>query len=71
MVEATHVNSEVIKGDHPAANQSKHLRAEGGRTKADTAGKVDHGKLGGEWKFSKNPAFLKSRVEFFDNLLKE
>lgn len=71
MVEPTHIDDQVIKGDHPAANESKHARAEGKRTKTGTDGKVQEGKLGGELKFTKNPAFLKSRVVFFDNLLKE
>jgi hypothetical protein len=61
----------VLVNDHPAANESKHARADGKRTKAVTGGQVaDGGKVGGEWKFQKNPQFLKSRVEFFDSLLK-
>ena len=69
--EPTHISDEVIKGDHPAANENKHNIAHGARTKVGTDGKVQDGKLGGELKFVKNPAFLKSRVEFFDNLYKE
>jgi len=44
------------------------------RTKEMTLGlhKKDEGvKLGGEWKFSVNPPFLKERVEYFDKLLKQ
>jgi hypothetical protein len=72
MVESHNMDSPVTPEDHPAANASKHkaLHQDGKRTKAATDGKVDNGKLGGVLKFTKNPGFLKSRVEFFDKLLK-
>jgi len=44
------------------------------RTKAVTMGKHNHDdevKIGGEWKFSKNPAFLKERVDYWDSLYKK
>ena len=53
----------------PGQNQSKHARGDGKRTKAGTDGKVAGGKIGGEWQFAKAPAFLKSRVAYFDQLL--
>lgn len=36
-----------------------HARTEGARTKASAGPAIQHGKLGGEWKFTKNPEFLK------------
>ena len=41
------------------------------RTKATTKGSVkDEGQvmIGGEWKFNKNPAYLKFRTEVWDEL---
>ncbi len=55
----------------PHQNESKHARAEGKRTKAATAGQVAGGKIGGEHKFQKDPAFLKTRLAYFDELLAE
>lgn len=40
----------------------EHKRQEGARTKASTAGEIKESKnikIGGEWKFAKNPEFLK------------
>ena len=48
-----------------------HKRTEGARTKAATAGKIqDSGvvKIGGDWKFQKNPAFLAERVAIWKEL---
>ena len=69
----THISDPVLDGSHPEANASKkhgHERVEGKRTKDGTDGKVQDGKLGGDWHFSKNPQFLKDRVAYFDGLLK-
>jgi len=49
--------------------EEDHKRDEGARTKAATAGTVvKQGKLGGELKFTKNSAFLKERVEVWDEM---
>lgn len=48
-----------------------HKRQEGARTKASTAGEIKETKnvkIGGEWKFVKNPEFLKKRVEIWTSL---
>ena len=58
-----------VIAEAPAADQSKHERKEGKRTKASTEPSAKDGKLGGAWKFSKNPEFLKTRLAFFDELL--
>jgi len=62
--------TEVVSPEHPHQAESKHARVEGKRTKATTGESVQDGKLGGEWKFQRNPAFLKDRVQYFDSLLK-
>lgn len=41
------------------ADTHSHARLEGARTKASAGPAIQHGKLGGEWKFTKNPEFLK------------
>lgn len=67
-----HITDPVLHNEHPEANASKkhgHERVEGKRTKEGTEGKVQDGKLGGVLQFSKNPAFLKDRVAYFDGLL--
>ena len=47
----------------------EHKRQDGARTKAATAGTVKDDKhLGGEWKFSKTPQFLKDRVDIWEEL---
>jgi hypothetical protein len=61
--------TEVVSPEHPHQGESKHARIDGKRTKAATGESVKDGKLGGEWKFQKNPAFLKDRVKYFDALL--
>lgn len=68
-----HVGDEKLDGSHPAANQSKHVRLdnEGKRTKEGTGKDIRQEKIGGDWAFVKNPKFLKERVEYFDNKLKE
>ena len=54
----------------PHQTESKHALVEGKRTKAATGESVQDGKLGGDWKFQKNPSFLKDRVDYYDSLLK-
>ena len=57
--------------DAPHQVQSKHARTEGKRTKIATAPSlyVDGPiKLGGKISFQKNPEFLKTRLEYFDEL---
>lgn len=61
--------TQILSPEHPHQNEPKHARADGKRTKAGTGELVHDGKLGGEWKFQKNPAFLKDRVQYFDSLL--
>ena len=48
----------------------EHKRQDGARTKAATAGSIKDSnvKIGGEWKFQKNPAFLKERLAVWDEL---
>jgi hypothetical protein len=48
----------------------EHKRQDGARTKASTAGTVQgkNIKIGGEWKFQKNPTFLKERMAIWDKL---
>lgn len=46
----------------------EHKRQEGARTKAVTAGTVQDGKVGGDWKFQKDPVFLKERLAIWDEL---
>lgn len=49
--------------------EEEHKRSEGVRTKAATAGTVTQvGKIGGEWKFQKQPAFLAERIAVWDEL---
>lgn len=46
-------------------------RVEGARTKAATTGSVGtvaNIKIGGEWKFSKKPAYIKERIVIWDEL---
>ena len=46
-------------------------RVEGARTKAATGGSVGtvaNIKIGGEWKFSKKPAYIKERIAIWDEL---
>ena len=48
-----------------------HKRTDGARTKAATAGQIKQAegvKIGGDWKFAKNPAFLKERVDIWNEL---
>ena len=48
-----------------------HKRTDGARTKAATKGQVGDAanqKIGGEWKFQKNAAFLKERVDMWKEL---
>lgn len=47
-----------------------HKRQDGARTKVATAGTVqgDNIKIGGEWKFQKNPTFLATRLAVWDQL---
>jgi threonyl-tRNA synthetase len=61
----------VLDKAHPKANENKHIRLEGKRTKETTGKDIQEGRLGGEWSFKKNPMFLKSRVAYFDDLLKK
>ena len=50
-------------------DKEDHKRTEGARTKASTAGTVKkEGKIGGDWKFSKNPTFLAERTAVWDEL---
>jgi hypothetical protein len=50
-------------------DKEEHKRADGARTKAATTGTVvQQGKVGGEWKFQKQPAFLKERLQIWDDL---
>ncbi len=71
MVEQTNKHLEIASEEHPHPNESKHARVDGKRTKASAGPSIaDGSKLGGDWKFSKNPQFLKDRVEYFDSLLK-
>lgn len=50
-------------------SQEEHKRVDGARTKATTAGTVaDQGKIGGDWKFQKDPQFLKDRLAVWDEL---
>jgi hypothetical protein len=48
-------------------------RKDGARTKAATAGTVqgDNIRIGGEWKFQKNPPFLKERLSVWDSLMEK
>ena len=47
----------------------EHKRQDGARTKAATSGTVKTGgKIGGEWKFQKDAAFLKTRLAVWDRL---
>jgi hypothetical protein len=59
-----------VVASSPHQAESKHARVEGKRTKGATGESVQDGKLGGDWKFQKNPTFLKDRVQYFDSLLK-
>ena len=48
-----------------------HKRTDGARTKAATKGQIKETegvKIGGDWKFQKNPAFLKERVGIWTEL---
>jgi len=50
-------------------DKEDHSRQEGARTKAATSGAVvQAGKIGKEWKFQKDPAFLKERLAVWDEL---
>lgn len=47
-------------------------RVEGARTKAATTGSVGtvvNLKIGGDWKFSKKPAYIKERIAVWDELM--
>lgn len=49
----------------------QHKRTEGARTKAATKGQIgdsENQKIGGDWKFQKNPAFLKERLAIWTGL---
>ncbi len=52
------------------SEKQDHSRTEGKRIQEGTvhAVKENQGKIGGEHKFSKDPAFLESRVKYFDEL---
>jgi len=53
------------------STQEEHKRTEGARTKAATAGAVLHeGRIGGDWKFQKSPAYLAARLAVWDELYK-
>jgi hypothetical protein len=58
---------------HAKAEPIDHSRKEGARTKGSTAGKAVQGaeRLGMEWKFAKNPVFLKERLACFMELFEE
>lgn len=47
-----------------------HKREDGARTKAATAGTIADSdvKIGGDWKFQKQPPFLKERMAIWDEL---
>ena len=47
-----------------------HKRQEGARTKAATGGSIKDTdvKIGGDWKFQKNPSFLKERLAIWESL---
>ena len=68
------IKSSTDKSDQnepKSAHLSARKRFKNARTKAATSGHVDEslGKIGGDWRFFKNPKFLKERISVWDELM--